>query len=213
MSLADDWTVTGIVQWGSILVVGGFVLSVLCESNVRNFIEERGWDRLLSRAVGKMQPFRERKGFWFAFGLVVGAAIVAWTAPYIGLSPQQVIPLGPIATSLRLQFYGDSRIPTPITPVENIHFWYAQFSPSIGIKYYDKDGNEIVPPTGSPKYGPSWNLFVTLEKPTKWSRISVSFSNPEKMGPSEIVGETDRSFIFHSFMEMPAGVLELRAIP
>jgi hypothetical protein len=51
---------------------------------------------------------------------------------------------------------------------------------------------------------------VVLKQPTVRRQIVTTFTNPEKMGPSEIIGETDRSFIFHSFKEMPAGVLEIR---
>lgn len=121
-----------------------------------------------------------------------------------------VAPNAFVKTSLVLQFYGDHRIPVQVGESENIYYWYAQFSPSLGMTFHDKDGNEIVPPGSAPRFGPMWNVFVVLKQPTVRRQIVTTFTNPEKMGPSEIIGETDRSFIFHSFKEMPAGVLEIR---
>jgi hypothetical protein len=83
MSLPDIGTGTGLLQWGLITAVALFILNVLFESNVRHFLEEHGWDQFLSRAIRKMRPLTERRGFWFAFGLVAGAALVAWIIPEI----------------------------------------------------------------------------------------------------------------------------------
>jgi hypothetical protein len=112
----------------------------------------------------------------------------------------------PPKTELRLQFYGGARIPTAIG-TENIYYWFAQFSPSIGVKFFDKEGNEITPPGGSPRYDPTWNIFVVLNEPAAFKQLVTTFSNPELLGPTEIIGQTDRSFIFHSMKGIPAGEL------
>jgi hypothetical protein len=83
MSLPDIGTGAGLLQWGLITAVALFILNVLFESNVRHFLEEHGWDQFLSQAIRKMRPLTERRGFWFAFGLVAGGALVAWVIPEI----------------------------------------------------------------------------------------------------------------------------------
>jgi len=90
MSLPDDWTISGILQYGLATAVLLFILNVFLESNVRNLIEEHHWDKLLSKAVSKMKPFRDRHSFWFAFGLVTGGMIVAWIIPLTVPNPSVV---------------------------------------------------------------------------------------------------------------------------
>jgi hypothetical protein len=72
-----------ILRVAIIPIVFYFVLQVFFESNVRHVIEHHGWDTFFTRAIVKM---RERKGFWFAFGIVLGAAVVAWVLPEMGTS-------------------------------------------------------------------------------------------------------------------------------
>ena len=125
------------------------------------------------------------------------------------LTAREVAPSGPIKTSLKLQFFGDNRIPKDLGS-ENVRFWWAQFSPSIQVQMYNEKGEKIVPPSGLPGHAPNWNVFVTLEKPTTYKQIITTFSHPEALGPTEIQGSTDRSFVFHSFKEVPAGILEIQ---
>ena len=83
-AILDDWTAGDVARWGLILAIAYFVLNIVCEANVRHFIEERGWDQFLTRFIGKMGPLlRDRRGYWFAFGLTIGAAIFMWVPPYI----------------------------------------------------------------------------------------------------------------------------------
>jgi hypothetical protein len=89
MILPEGWTLTNWIQWSLVTAALLFVLNVLFESNVRHFLEERGWDQFLSRFVRKMRPFTERRGFWFAFGLVVGGAIVSWGLPLTTVPQKQ----------------------------------------------------------------------------------------------------------------------------
>jgi hypothetical protein len=161
---------------------------------------------------------RERRNQMMTWALIVVGALVlgggilrlANSRDVVTLNTEIARPSMVIKTGLKLQFYGDHRIPTEVG-ADNIYHWFALFSPSIGLSYYDKDGNEIVPSGGSPRYGPTWNVFVVLKQPITYGQITTSFSNPEKMGPTQILGQTDRSFIFNTFKEMPAGVLEIRA--
>jgi hypothetical protein len=89
--IPEGWTLAGLIKGGLAIVLLVFVLNVLFESNVRTFIEERGWDKLLSRFLPwflqkahlTMRPFSDRRGFWFAFGIVAGAAAIAWFQPQV----------------------------------------------------------------------------------------------------------------------------------
>jgi hypothetical protein len=166
--------------------------------------EEWRWERL-----------RGMWWLWTIFGLSAGVALVLWLFPLL-LSPPTIVAgpgIGaPPKTELRFQFYGGARTPTAIS-TENVYYWYAQFSPSIGIKFTDKAGNEIIPPGGSPQYEPTWNIFVVLKEPAAFKQIIATFSNPELLGPTEIIGQTDRSFIFHSMKGIPAGELVISGQP
>lgn len=69
-TLLDGWTLGSLVRWGLFTVVLYFVLNVFFEANVRNLLEERGWDKFLSHmwraaggAVGKMHLLRDRYSF------------------------------------------------------------------------------------------------------------------------------------------------------
>jgi hypothetical protein len=102
-------TATGLLQWGLITAVVLFILNVLFESNVQHFIEELGWDQFLTRAVRKMRPLSERKGFWFAFGLVAGGAIIAWLYPLLNTPSALRIRSSLSANNARLDIWKSER--------------------------------------------------------------------------------------------------------
>jgi len=201
--------------------VFGFILfamaSGLISANVRKLADKHGWDNFLVRWAEKLcwERLRGLWWLWAIFGLSAGVALVLWLFPLL-LSPPTIVAgpeVGaPPKTELRFQFYGGARIPTAIN-TENIYYWYAQFSPSIGMKFTDKAGNEIIPPGGSPQYEPTWNIFVVLKEPAAFKQIIATFSNPELLGPTEIIGQTNRSFIFHSMKGIPAGELVISGQP
>jgi hypothetical protein len=197
----------------------------LISANVRKLASERGWDNGLVRLWDVLpEKFRDKlrwehmRGLWWLwsiFGVSAGLALALWL-PALPVGPRTIV-AGPQAgaapkTELRLQFYGGTRIPTAIG-MENVYYWYAQFSPSIGIKFRDKAGNEITPPGGSPQYDPTWNIFVVFKEPAAFKQIVATFSNPELLGPTEIIGQTDRSFIFHTMKGIPAGELVMSGQP
>jgi hypothetical protein len=188
----------------------------LISANVRKLADKHDWDNFLVRGTDKLRWERVRGLWWLwsIFGLSGGVALALWLTPLLVGPPTLVARQAgpPPKTELRLQFYGGARIPTAIG-TENIYYWFAQFSPSMGIKFLDKAGNEITPPGGSPQYDPTWNVFVILKEPATFQQIVTTFSNPELLGPTEIIGQTDRSFIFHSMRGMPAGELIISGHP
>jgi hypothetical protein len=223
-SRSDCWRIVRAVAT-SLFGILIFIVGAFASANVRKFASERGWDNGLVRLWDTLpeklrdelrwQRLRGPWWLWAIFGLSCGVALALWLAPLFAGPP--TIIAGPQAgappkTELRLQFYGGARIPTAIG-TENVYYWYAQFSPSIGIKFTDKAGNEIMPPGGSPQYDPIWNIFVVLKKPAAIKQIVGTFSNPELLGPTEILGQTDRSFVFHSMKGIPAGELVVSGQP
>ena len=197
----------------------------LISANVRKLASERGWDIGLVRLWDALpekwrdemrwQRLRGRWWLWAIFGLSGGVALALWLAPLI-VNPSATVARSqvgaPPKTELRLQFYGGARIPTAIG-TENVYYWYALFSPSIGIKFIDQAGNEVTPPGGSPRYDPTWSIFVVLKEPAVFKQIVATFSNPELLGPTEIIAQTDRSFIFRSMKGIPAGELVISGQP
>jgi hypothetical protein len=203
MGLSGQGEIVNLLTWiqvGLGVVVLGFVLNVLFESNVRTLIEHHGWDTILTRAVSKV---RERHTFWFAFGVVLGATAMAWILPALEPSEGRI---GYVETELRLQFYGGLRDPT-IVSSDNVYHWFAEHTPAIGVKFYDKNHNEIVPPNGTPVMDTTWSIFVLLDRPAAFRQILVSFSDPAGLGPTDIWPMGDRGFIIHTSQPLPAGEL------
>jgi hypothetical protein len=91
-------------------------------------------------------------------------------------APSQTIEPRPIKTVLRLQFFGDHRVPQAISS-ENIANWFAYFSPSISVTLQVPGGFEVPP---------NWAIFLTLDKPATYRQVITSFSNPEVMPLTEI---------------------------
>lgn len=80
----------------------------------------------------------------------------------------------PIWTSLRLQFYGDHRIPTEIVK-QNVESWYSLWTESRRIEFKDKDGR-VIQDISIPK---QWTIFVQFEKPTSYKEVIVNFGLPD----------------------------------
>jgi hypothetical protein len=217
-----------ILRTAATWLFGVFVTALalpLISANVRKLASERGWDNGLVRLWDVLpEKFRDRfrwehlHGLWWLwsiFGVSAGLALALWL-PALRVGPPTIVADpqagAPPKTELRLQFYGGARIPTAIG-TENVYYWYAQFSPSIGIKFRDNAGNEITPPGGSPQCDPTWNIFVVFKEAAAFKQIVTTFSNPELLGPTEIIGQTDRSFIFHSMKGIPAGELVISGQP
>lgn len=77
----SNWTIFGAVRLALTVLAGtviAFVLGVLAESNVRHFLEDRGWDTFLSRALDVMPGFLAHYATWLGIGLIFGAAAVIW---------------------------------------------------------------------------------------------------------------------------------------
>jgi hypothetical protein len=76
-----NWTIFGALRLvlGALVVsVFVFILSVLAESNVRHFFEDRGWDTFLTRALAAMPDLLHHQLSWLVIGLIFGSAAAIW---------------------------------------------------------------------------------------------------------------------------------------
>ncbi len=112
-----------------------------------------------------------------------------------------------INTSLRAQFYGDSRTPTEVA-TDNVKSWYALWSPSALVMFKDAGDNEV----GRQVFPKSWNIFVLFEKPTKYRQLVVSFDSPG-FPPYEVKQSGQTWAIVSVAGDIPAGVLQIYAKP
>jgi hypothetical protein len=171
--------------------------------------------------VGLFEAFswgRTKLGPWrrtFVVALLALAAVsyVVDVSDRMGWIKPKEPPLQEVKTTLRLQFFGDLRVPVEIEPSENIFSWYALYGPSIQISMRNAQGESISPPSGMPGFEPTWSIFVVFKEPTKYRQIATTFSNPQLLPPTQVMGNTSRSLIFHSARLMPAGVLEISTTP
>jgi len=113
-----------------------------------------------------------------------------------------------IKTDLRLQFFGDHRIPYEVSS-DNVASWFAYFSPSLAITPMDARGNTVA---GGLKVPPNWAIFLALDKPAKFRQAIVTFSNPEVMPVTDVHMANSRAIVISIRGQVPAGVLSIHVI-
>lgn len=110
-----------------------------------------------------------------------------------------------IKTGIRLQFFGDRRIPTEVSN-DNIAVWFAYFTPSLSITPKDAQGNTIA---GGIEVPPNWVIFLLLQKPAVYRQVIVDFSNPQLMPVIDRQMMSVRAIIISTRGQIPAGVLHI----
>jgi hypothetical protein len=113
-----------------------------------------------------------------------------------------------IKTALRLQFFGDYRIPHEISS-DNVASCFAYYSPSLSITPKDASGNTIA---GGMEIPPNWAIFLALDKPAKFKQAIVSFSNPEVMPITDVHLANSRVIVTSTRGQVPAGVLAIQVV-
>jgi len=145
--------------------------------------------------------------------LIVGSIIfvcreLGWVGSREYLMDGKVIPqtasLKFVKTSLRLQFFGDNRLPIAVN-LQNVATWYAYYSSSIQVRFQDASGKEIE----DPQVPPTWAIFVSLDLPSSYQQGIISFSNPEKASQMEVRMANSRAIIATVSGQLPSGVLEV----
>jgi len=106
---------------------------------------------------------------------------------------------------LRLQFYGDYRIPECVSS-SNVVNWFTYYSPSLSMTPLDINKNPIA---GGWQIPPCWVIFINLDKPTTYKQVKVSFSNSELMPITEVRMSTTRTIAVTTRSQIPAGILEI----
>jgi hypothetical protein len=115
---------------------------------------------------------------------------------------------GFVKTSVRLQFFGDRRIPLDVAR-ENVATWFAYYSPSIKVTPQDPEGKAMA---GGFEVPPNWVVLIVFDQPTDYRQAVATFSNPEIAPPIEVRHTTTRSVVVTTGGLLPAGVLEVHLI-
>lgn len=113
-----------------------------------------------------------------------------------------------VDTTLRLQFFGDRRIPHDLGS-QNVATWFAYFSPSIQVTPADDKGNRM---PGGFEVPPNWVILVVLDRPSSYRQGIATFSNPEIAPPIEVRQATTRSIVVTTGALLPAGILEISLV-
>lgn len=114
-------------------------------------------------------------------------------------------PVGFVPSRLRLQFFGDDRLPVEISR-DNVDSWFAYRSPTMAMTFTDKNGKQRDDGFQVP---PNWAIFIVLDKPATYRQVIPTFSNPDVMPFTEIRQSTQKSIVLTARSQFPAGVLEI----
>ena len=115
----------------------------------------------------------------------------------------------PIRTGVKLQFFGDQRIPTEITQ-NNVASWFAYFSRSLTITPQDAEGHPIA---GGMQIPPNWAIFISFDRPATYRQVIVDFSNPSAMPVIDRQFQNSRVLVISTRGPLPAGVLDVHTEP
>jgi hypothetical protein len=109
-----------------------------------------------------------------------------------------------IQTSVRMQFFGDTRIPTEIHSA-NVKHWFVMWHPSAAISWIAPDTGAMVKGAEIPR---TWTIFVLFERPVKVSEAVISFAGTG-FPMHEVKNVSERHVIAHVSGDIPAGALEI----
>lgn len=145
-------------------------------------------------------------------GLALGVGLVIFAAGMVaGGARRQDVDVAtsqPIKTSLRLQFYGDNRIPALLLK-ENVYHWFALYSASREVTFLN-DRQQALLTTGVPK---TWTILMLFGRPALYSETRVLFSGEGSWPPYEVKSSTDRHVLVHFTADLPACELEIYLVP
>jgi hypothetical protein len=145
-------------------------------------------------------------------GLGLGVGLLVFAAGMIAGGSRRhdiaVATAQPIKTSLRLQCYGDDRIPTLLLK-ENVYHWFTLYSASREVTLVN-DQQQALLTTGMPK---TWTILMLFERPALYSETKVLFSGAAPLPPYEVKSHTDRHVLVHFMADLPAGELEIYLVP
>jgi hypothetical protein len=143
--------------------------------------------------------------------LVVALVAAIWghvirpsTKPII-IVKEQIPSPQPLPTGIRLQFFGDNRIPTVISR-NNVAVNFSYFTPSLSITPQDAKGKAMA---GGMQIPPNWVIFLSFDKPAIYTSIAVDFSNPAIMPIIDRQFQGVRAIVVSTRGQVPAGVLDI----
>lgn len=108
---------------------------------------------------------------------------------------------------LRMQFYGDTRVPTEIRQ-SNVANWFAYYSPIAQVREDSPAGPGRVV-LATPK---TWAIFIAFDRPTEVRQIVVNFNAPG-LPQYQVLQSTKRAALISFAQDIPAGELEIEVRP
>jgi len=100
-----------------------------------------------------------------------------------------------LPTQVRLQFFGDTRIPVCVTS-ENVINWYANLT--------------TFHLNGAP-HSFCWQVFLVFDTPVKYHQVIVTHSHPELAPTLEVKYQTHQCTVVFTNGQIPAGILTIVA--
>ena len=104
---------------------------------------------------------------------------------------------------LRLQFFGDDRIPTKIRQ-ENVGCWFSYFTQHAKISFKDVS-DKVIQTHEIPK---NWAIYIVFEKPTSFNEVTVGFNAPG-LPMYDVMHPNSRAIMVSFRGDIPAGELEI----
>lgn len=105
--------------------------------------------------------------------------------------------------SIRIQFFGDVRLPA-VTRRVNIATWFTYFTPHARFEFKDKDGN-VLQTHELPK---AWAIFLVFDRPTDYRNLTVGFNAPG-LPIYDIMQTGERAALVALRGDPPPGELEI----
>lgn len=148
-----------------------------------------------------------------AFLVELAAAVYSWSKNGNILEDEKpeketIEPLSFIKSELKLQFFGDNRIPQ-VASSDNVATWFAYFSPSLSIEPKDENGKTVA---GGLEVPPNWVVILVFDKPVSYQQATTGFSNPELCPIIDTHSTNSRMVAISTRGQIPAGVLTMEIV-
>jgi hypothetical protein len=207
------------IKWVGSAVATALVVPFI-QTPATKLAERAGFDLVLANRWDSVMSFLSdlAQSSWYIFvaGVAVGLAVGLWldtllkrreAKPAAVIESMQSGPPPYIKTELRLQFFGDLRVPHGVAR-ENVAVWYAYHSPTAIIDIRDEDGNKLP----VPDIPPGWAIFLTIDKAISYKQAIAEFSNSQAPIHVEVRYSDHRAIVVLVNGQIPEGVLTIRAV-
>ena len=106
--------------------------------------------------------------------------------------------------SVRIQFYGDNRLPVEIKST-NVANWFAYYSPHAEVRRHDSQSGAQEVLATAPK---NWAVFISYDRPTEVRQIVVHFT-AQGLPAYQVLQSSKRACLISFAGDIPLGELEI----